>query len=179
MKHLIIILFSTLLILSCGDEKIKPKIDAEINEEGRPVQESWNAEIYFTENGTLQAILYSDHLMVYDKKKMKVLEGVRIDFYNPDGEITSTLTSKKGRVEDNTRNMYAIDSVVVVNDEGRTLRTDELMWRNKDRKITTEKFVTIVDEKERIEGFGFESDQNLQNYIIFNSTYSTKIEEEK
>jgi LPS export ABC transporter protein LptC len=68
--------------------------------------------------------------------------------------------------------MYAIDNVVAENDSGTVLKTNELMWRNSDQKIITDKFVTITSPKEVIQGYGLESDQQLKNYKIFNVTYS-------
>ena len=72
--------------------------------------------------------------------------------------------------------MYAIGNVVAVSDSGITLTTDELIWKNKNKKIVTDKFVKIKSDKEIIEGYGFESDQDLQNYTIFNITYVTTLE---
>ncbi len=46
-------------------------------------------------------------------------------------------------------------------------------WRNSDKKIVSDKFVTITSPKEKIEGYGFESDQHLQNYVVYNITYIT------
>ncbi len=86
---------------------------------------------------------------------------------------TTTLTSKKGRVDEATNNLYASDSVVVFSDSV-TIKTDEMMWRNKDRKIVSDKFVTVISPNETIEGYGFESDQNLKNYVIYNITYVTR-----
>ena len=88
---------------------------------------------------------------------------------------STTLTSIKGKVDDATRNMYAIDNVIAINDSGTVLKTSELMWRNSDQKIVTDKFVTIKSSKEVIEGYGLESDQQLHNYVIFNVTYSAAV----
>ena len=49
-----------------------------------------------------------------------------------------------------------------------------MMWRNRDRKIVSDKFVKVISPKEVIEGYGFESDQSLKNYIIYNITYVTR-----
>lgn len=49
-----------------------------------------------------------------------------------------------------------------------------MMWRNKDRKIVSDKFVTVISPNETIQGYGFESDQSLQNYVIYNITYVTR-----
>ena len=72
-----------------------------------------------------------------------------------------------------TNNLYATDSVEAKNDSGVVIRTDEMMWRNSDQKIVSEKFVTIDTPTEKIQGYGFESDQNLRNYVIYNITYVT------
>ncbi|WP_157867476.1 hypothetical protein [Melioribacter roseus] len=71
--------------------------------------------------------------------------------------------------------MFAYDSVVAVNDSGTVLKTSELMWRNSDRKILTDKFVSIKSKDEIIEGYGFLSDQQMTNYVIFKITYSATL----
>ena len=71
--------------------------------------------------------------------------------------------------------MYAIQNVVAQNDSGVVLKTEELKWRNSDQKIVTDKFVSITTRKEIIEGYGLEADQSLNNYIVFNPTYSASI----
>ena len=175
----IVFIIVVILFNSCNEEKIKPIIDSSITKGEIPVQESWNSKMLFTEDGIIKAILYSDHLRSFDEKKETILEGVKIDFYNEEGIKTSSLTSKRGRVDDATRNMFAIDSVVAVSDSGVTLLTDELMWNNNNKKITTDKFVTIISEDENIHGYGFESDQGLNNYIIYNITYITQTKDKK
>ncbi|OGU54480.1 MAG: LPS export ABC transporter periplasmic protein LptC [Ignavibacteria bacterium RBG_13_36_8] len=179
MKKFVISILILMFYCGCGEEKIEPQIDHTVDEEEIPNQESWNAEIFLTEEGKLRAIVFADHLKKYDSRKMTYLEGMKVDFYNQEEEKTSTLTAKFGRVNDDTRDMFAIDSVVAVSDSGTTLTTDELMWRNRDKKISTDKFVTLISKTEKIEGFGFESDQRLENYIIYNITYTTNLKEDE
>lgn len=167
------IIITAALIISCSDNKIKPSVDTSSNDTGNvPTQESWNSKIYFTNMGVTDAILYAEHIMVYNDRKVTLLEGVKIDFYDS-GTVTSTLTSKRGRVNDITNDMYAIDNVVAKNDSGTVLETEELVWRNKDKKIVSDKFVTVTSPEEVIQGYGFESDKGLDNYTIFDITYIT------
>ena len=173
-KKILFILFSILLLFSCSDGKIKPKIDLTIEEENIPIQESWNSKILFTENGKLKGILYTDYLEAYNKPREKLLENVKVEFFNSSGKKTSQLTSKRGRIDDLTQNMYAIDSVVAINDSAKVkLESEELMWRKKDEKIVSDKFVRITTETEVIEGYGLVSDQSIENYVIKNVTYQT------
>jgi len=165
--------------VSCSEEKVKPKIEESKIQGEIPIHESWNSKIVFSREGKLKAILYANHLKKYELQKITFLEGVRVDFYNNAQKKTTTLTSKYGKVDDSTMDMYAIDSVVAVNDSGTVLKTSQLMWRNKDQKILTDKFVSIKSKEEIIEGYGFESDQHLNNYVIYNITYSAVLTKEE
>ncbi|MFA3782736.1 LPS export ABC transporter periplasmic protein LptC [Melioribacteraceae bacterium 4301-Me] len=170
-----IIFLFVLITYSCGEKQIKPEFEVAPFTQKIPSQESWNSKVLFTDNGVLKAILYSNHLQIYEDQKITLLEGVKIDFYNSNGKKTTTLTSLRGKVDDITKNMFAIDSVVAVNDSGVVLKTSELMWRNKDQKILTDKFVTISSPKEIIKGYGFVSDQKLNDYVIKNITYISNV----
>lgn len=179
-NFIFISLLSILIVSGCGEEKVKPKIDYTMEDENLPVQESWDSKIFFSENGKLKAVLYADHLMMYESPREKLLEGVEIEFYDEHGIKTSSLTSKRGRVDDITEDMFAIDSVVAINDSANIrLETEELMWRKIDRKIVSDKFVKIISEGEIIEGYGFESEQNLRDYVIFDITYQTTVKKNK
>lgn len=174
MKHIIFPIIIWLFIYGCTKEKVEPTVNVQLTAEEIPDQESWNSTIFFTDSGRTRAILIAGHLRVFTKNKETLLDSnIRVEFYNNEEIHTTTLTAKRGRVDEQTNNLYAIDSVVAVNDSGIVITSDEMMWRNKDRKIVSEKYVTIVSPKEKIEGYGFESDQNLRNYIIYNITYIT------
>ncbi len=172
MRYLLLLL-SSLILINCSEEKLKPAINYSLGEGELPTQESWDAVIQISEDDRVKAILYAEHLYVYENKKVTHLEGVKLDFLDEDGNVSSTLTSKKGKVDDATKDMFAIDSVVAVNDSGVVLRTDELVWKNRAKKITTDKFVTIDDKDDHMEGYGFESDERLTNYKIYKVTYIT------
>jgi LPS export ABC transporter protein LptC len=164
----------TILIFGCTKEKVEPTVVGKISSEEIPDQESWNSTVFFSDSGKTRAILHAGNLKVFSKTKETILEkNLKIDFYNEDGKKTTTLTSKRGRVDERTNNLYAMDSVVAKNDSGVVIRTDEMMWRDKDQKIVSDKFVTIDTPNESIEGYGFESDQHLRNYVIYNITYVT------
>jgi LPS export ABC transporter protein LptC len=172
MKTFFVLLIISCVIVSCSEEKIQPQVEKSIIKGEIPSNESWNSKILFTDEGKLKAVLFSDHFKMYELQKITLLDGVKINFYNSEQKNTSWLTSLRGKVDDVTKDMYAIDNVVAENDSGTVLKTTELMWRNQDQKIVTDKFVTITSPKEIIQGYGLESDQHLENYKIFNVTYT-------
>jgi lipopolysaccharide export system protein LptC len=169
-----------ILIAGCGQEKVKPIINNSLQTSKLPAQESWDDTVFFSDSGKTKAILYAGHLRMYDQPRETLLDSnIKVNFYNELGKKTSTLAAKKGRVNDVTEDLYAIDSVVAVSDSGDTIRTQELMWKNSSQKITSDKFVTIVSPKEKIQGYGFESDQSITNYTIYNITYVTRMDSAK
>ncbi len=167
------------LFFACSEEKIQPIVEKKNVSGELPSHESWNSKIIFTKEGKIKAVLFTNHLQKYDEKKVTFLNGVKIDFFNKEQKNTSWLTSLHGKVDDITQDMFALDSVVAKNDSGVVLKTKELKWRNSDQKIVTDKFVSITSPKEIIEGYGFESDQQLNNYVIFNVTYSSTFQDKK
>jgi len=174
MKYVLIIISFLILFQFCTSNKVKPVVDSKLNNEAIATQESWNSTITFSDSGNIKAILWSGHLRKYDDKKETLIdENLKVDFYNPQQIKTTTLTSKRGRVDETTNNLFAIDSVIVFSDSV-TIRTEEMMWRNKDRKIISDKYVKVISPLETIEGYGFESDQSLKNYVIYNITYISR-----
>ncbi len=174
MKFIAFILTVLILFQFCSSKRVKPSVDGNINVEELPSQESWNSIITFSDSGITSAILYAGHLKKYDDKRETYLDqNIKVDFFDQQEVHTTTLTSQKGRVDETTNNLFAIDSVVVFSDSV-TIKTDEMMWRNKDRKIVSDKFVTVISPQEKIQGYGFESDQSLKNYVIYHITYVTR-----
>ena len=175
MKFLYLIIF-IFFFAGCSEVKVKPAINSALQVTKLPAQESWGDTVFFSDSGKTNAVLFANHLMMYDKPQETLLDTITVNFYDSFGKVSTILTSEKGKVDDATKDLYAIDSVVAVSDSGVTLKTQELMWRNRDRKIISDKFVTIISSKEKIQGYGFESDQNLRNYTIYNITYVTRMD---
>jgi hypothetical protein len=47
------------------------------------------------------------------------------------------------------------------------VETDYIFWENRNRKVRGDRFVTITSPSERLQGYGFEADQDLKNYTVF------------
>lgn len=181
MKYYLIFLLALIslsLFTSSCKEKIKPSIINAKIEGGYPTQESWNARITFTREGALLAILEVKHLLIYEDRKETYLEdGLKVNFYNEEQKHTTTLTASRGRVNDITKDLSAYGNVIVISEDGTTLKTEKLYWKNETQKIETDAYVEIDSPREKIRGTGLISDQSLKNYKILNVTgQTTKID---
>jgi LPS export ABC transporter protein LptC len=175
MKYLCIIALVLLLASGCED-KIRPSMVPVRNE--IPSQESWRSRVVFTDSARVNAILWAGHISVFQTGRYTLLDdSVHVDFFNERGEHSSILTARRGKVNDQTRDFEAYDSVVVVSDSGTTLKTDRLFWNNSDKTVHTDAFVDILSPTEHIMGQGMVSDQGLKNYKIFKVTGRAALKE--
>jgi len=156
------------LISSCG-EKIEPA-KTEYKKGEIPDQESWNTTVTFSDSGLVKAILRAGHISVYNSKGYTLIDSnAVVDFFKK-SENVSKLSGKKGKIFDATKDIEVYDSVVFSSKDGSILKTEKLYWHNDSQKVTSDVFVSITTPKEHIEGIGFESDQNLNNYTIYKVT---------
>jgi LPS export ABC transporter protein LptC len=156
-----------MLFNSCENDletvkKISSKKEASI-EKGK------NVIALYSDQGNVKARLKAPVMKHNDDPKNAYTElpaGLLLEFYNDKMKIQSTLTSKFGISYDNTDEMIARDSVIVISENGDKLESEELIWNQKTQKIRSEKFVKITTDDEVIFGDGFESNQDISNYKI-------------
>jgi LPS export ABC transporter protein LptC len=154
-------------LLGC-EEKIKPSVLQGIDSQSLPQQESWNSRIVLSDSGRVKAIIQATYVRVFQSPaETQLLNGMVVHFYDAEGKETSVLTAEAGTVDENTKNLEATGNVVVISSDSTQLRTQKLYWDNKRQLIHTPEFVRINAPKERLQGYGFESDQHLQRYRIF------------
>ncbi|MEX2116048.1 MAG: LPS export ABC transporter periplasmic protein LptC [Bacteroidota bacterium] len=164
------IFWSVLVVMCMGcEEKIKPSVHPELVGKTLPHQESWNSSITISDSGIVKAIINAGYIRVYEEPRRTLLsDGVVVDFYSDEGVKTSVLNSVEASVNDLTNDLEAWRNVVVVSESDSTvLRTERLFWDNRRGLIHTPEFVRIVSPHEKIQGTGFEAEQNLKNYRIF------------
>lgn len=168
-----LVLALLLFVVSCHSTE-EPTPSA-TNTDG-PDQEGWNSKITVTSTGQIAAHVQYGHMAKYSKKQQTQFDGgIEVDFYNRAGEHTSHLTADKGLLFEDTNDVEARENVIAKSDSGITLFTQILRWQNRMQKIVTDDFVTIATPKgDTLRGKGFESDQNLKNYLIKQPTGVTQ-----
>ena len=71
-----------------------------------------------------------------------------------------------------------IGNVEVESLQGERFNTSELFWDQKAEKVYSDKYIRIQQKEQIITGVGFESNQNMTRYRIFNSQGEFPVEEE-
>jgi LPS export ABC transporter protein LptC len=168
----LLVLLALLWTLAWGcEEKIKPTVLPGLDSKTLPQQESWNSSVVLSDSGRTKAVIYAGRIRAFDNPRETLLDqNITVHFYGADGKEASVLTAHEGKVDEMTNNLEASGDVVVVSNDSTRLRTERLFWDNKRQLVHTPDYVFIFSPKERVEGKGLESDQQLRNYRIFSVT---------
>ncbi len=131
--------------------------------------------IQFVDSSAMRAQISAGWAKVYNKIRRKYLGGgLTVEFFSKNGIPASNLTADSAVIEDDTKNMTAQGTVVVTSAWTQTtVRTTELQWDDAKKKLHSDKFVDIASPTELLQGYGFESDANLEHYTIYKVTGQT------
>ena len=96
-----------------------------------------------------------------------------------DGDATSwaaRLEAQRGIFNESTLRLTAYEQVVLENEKGDRLETEELVWANDSDRVWTRRHVTITTDDGVIHGDGLESDGRFEDYVILNPRGAISIE---
>lgn len=127
-----------------------------------------DVEIHYSDNGVTRIIAKGKTVTRYNTQKpyMEFSDGMELDFFNQEGKVESRMTARYATVVENSNEMTARDSVVVINEKGERLDTDELIWDEQKKIIYSNSFVKITTNDEIIFGKGMTANQNFTDYVV-------------
>ncbi|MFC2130340.1 LPS export ABC transporter periplasmic protein LptC [Bacteroidota bacterium] len=168
---LIYALLISFIAFACDEEKVIQKKETDsVIVEILPDQISSNVEVFFVDSSFTKAVLKAKRARVYQAQMETLLDGgINVEFMSKQsGKRVSVLTADSARIDDKTKDMLAGGNVIVISDSsGTKLETSLLEWSHETQKLYSTEYVKITSPTETIQGYGFESDQNLSNYKIF------------
>jgi LPS export ABC transporter protein LptC len=132
------------------------------------VDEVKDVQCYLSTNGELQALLLAKIMYRYHDTLPRIIfpNQLHVDFFGKDQKIQSYLNAKKGIYYESQGKVLLEDSVVVVRQNGDTLKTNKLTWEQSRHSFYTDENIEIRQRSKTIYGRGFESDDQLQNFRI-------------
>ncbi|HSG99091.1 MAG TPA: LPS export ABC transporter periplasmic protein LptC [candidate division Zixibacteria bacterium] len=160
------------LVVACAEIKSPEDDSADVSvadslqSSARPDQESEHARINLYEGVRVSTAITADMIWKYSLKDSVVARGLEVDFYDSTGALSAHLVSDSGVILETRRIMIAIGGVVVVNADSTRLTTEELQWNNKTGLITSDRYVTIVENGDTLRGYGFETDRSMRRIKI-------------
>ncbi len=162
--------FCLLVVLPSCENDMKEVNEITKKKASLPGEIAKHIDIVYTDSGKVKMHMTAPimkHFNINIKEPYEEFsEGVFIEFFNDKGEVKSTLTSKYAIRYDQTKKMEAKNEVVVVNEHGEQLFTNDLIWDETTRKIKTIGRVKVVTKKETLDGEGLDANEDFSEWEI-------------
>lgn len=148
-----------------------------------PQQQAEDVKMYYSEYGDVIFELFSPRVETYQEDNPRTVfpEGLTVVFYDSTGTtVESKLTANYGIKNEKEKRMVVRGNVVVNNfEKNERLNTEELIWDQRQKRIYTDKFVTITTEEQVLYGEeGMESDEAFNSWTIKKLKGKMEIEED-
>ncbi len=155
-------------VLGCENDPVEV---AQFFREGPPDAEViTDFETIYSDSAVVKVRIRGPRMLRYEKDGEFVQEfpeGAEIEFFDPDGRVSSTLASKYGIRYDDQERVVVRDSVVWRSLEtGDQLDTEELTWLEHEQRIFSDRYVRVVQADKIITGVGFESTQDFSESSV-------------
>ena len=138
-----------------------------------PDQESENAHVYLYKGSLRSVDIETTRMWQFSKKDSIIAWGLKVNFYDTTGEITSHLVSDSGYIKEARDQMVALGNVVLIGKDSSVLETQSLIYDNKTQMISSDEFVSIVKGTDTLRGIGFSSDRELRRVKILKQVSGT------
>lgn len=125
----------------------------------------------FSDSAIVRVKLSGDKQIELENGNREFPKGVRVEFFNEQGDSSSVLTANHARFFKD-KNLYQVTGNVVIRSVGekKVMNTEELYWKPAEHKVYTDKFVTIETVKEVIMGNGLDANEDFTYYKISKPT---------
>ena len=168
MFRIIAIGIIALSITSC--DSTQEQLDEREVYEG-PFYEVENSEALYSDSAIVRVMVRSPKMQEFENGDQEYPEGMYVEYYGKDGQITSKLEADKVFFNKETNEYQAVGNVKLESLEKRQkLTTEELFWNRKDQQVYTDKFVIIETEEDVLHGEGLTAAQDFSSYRILKPT---------
>ncbi|MES2589268.1 MAG: LPS export ABC transporter periplasmic protein LptC [Bacteroidota bacterium] len=132
-----------------------------------PEERTSDLNVFYTDSGYAKIEVFAALAETYEKPEplVKFKDGVKVKFFDDNGEVVSVLTALYGEIRQNKGTIVVRDSVQLYNEKKKQrLETEELFWNQKDSAIFTDKAVVIRTPDALFFGKGVRTKQDFSSY---------------
>ncbi|HEX7366311.1 MAG TPA: LPS export ABC transporter periplasmic protein LptC [Pelobium sp.] len=165
------VFFIASIFTACEGNDLKKVKEIELKQKGE-VEITKGAEIIYSDSAHVKAKLTTP--ILYNHKTSnpyyEMPKGIKVVFFDKDLKPTSTVVSDYAIRKENQRIVELKKNVVATNAEGKTFKSDELIWDENLKRFYSNKLVTINTDGNLITGPGFWSNEDFSYYEIKQGT---------
>ena len=132
----------------------------------------------YSDSGVVAYEIIATRMEKFDEPKNLTVfkDGFTVNFFKSKDSIVSKLTADYGEIRERENLILARNNVIFTNyDKNQTLKTEELFWDKKAKRVRTDKQFYILGEKTEVWGYGLDTDENFTEYKAHKVRVETKI----
>ena len=160
------------LFPSCSN-KGKNLADAVSENDPLPTMSSLGVTTLISDSGITRYKIVTEEWIVFDKKSPSYWsfeKGVYLEKFDTLFHIDASIKADTAYYYDKKKLWELRSNVQIQSQRGDKFETELLFWDENKEKVYSDKYIRISQEDKVITGYGFESDQNLTEYQIKNTT---------
>ncbi len=174
------VLFAASLLAACAND---PKEVANFSDaEEIPLEVQEDLVLTYSDSAFVRLQLQAPVAESYpqlEEPERRFPKGLDVKFFDSFGDENSRMRANSATQFTQKNLWHAKGNVVVVNDKGEQLNTEELFWDENKERIWSDVFVKMTTEKEIIMGEGFEADQDFNEWTVKKVTGQIAIDDEE
>ena len=138
-----------------------------------PSMKSLGVTTLISDSGITRYKIVAEEWLIYDKKNPPYWafeKGVYLEKFDTLFRIDASIKADTAYYHEKKKLWELKGHVQILSQRGDKFQTDLLFWDEKKEKVYSDKFIQIEQEDKVIKGYGFESNQDLTEYEIKNTT---------
>ena len=138
-----------------------------------PSMKSLGVTTLISDSGITRYKIVAEEWLIHDKKNPPYWafeKGVYLEKFDTLFRIDASIKADTAYYHEKKKLWELRGHVQILSQRGDKFQTDLLFWDEKKEKVYSDKFIQIEQEDKVIKGYGFESNQNLTEYEIKNTT---------
>ena len=138
-----------------------------------PSMKSLGVTTLISDSGITRYKIVAEEWLIHDNKNPPYWafeKGVYLEKFDTLFRVDASIKADTAYYHEKKKLWELKGHVQILSQRGDKFQTDLLFWDEKKEKVYSDKFIQIEQEDKVIKGYGFESNQNLTEYEIKNTT---------
>ena len=138
-----------------------------------PSMKTLGVTTLISDSGITRYKVVAEEWLIFDKKNPPYWafeKGVYLEKFDTLMNIDASIKADTAYYHERKKLWELRRNVQILSQRGDKFQTDMLFWDEKKEKVYSDKFIQIEQEDKIIKGYGFESNQELTEYEIKNTT---------
>lgn len=139
------LMLATSLLCACEND-LKKIHEISAKETDKPIERTTGVKVTYSDSAHVKAIMETPLLIHYKTQSpyYEMTKGVKVTFLDSAANITSVITSEYATYQEGKKLIELDKNVVAKNVKGDTFKSEQLIWDQTTRKVTSQKPVTII-----------------------------------